>query len=127
MRKRSVLSLTPPNERSIKTPPKVKTAFFLDVIKNSENVFQARLVVLQQELFLLGSLDSISKQTFNLTAAKKTHRRCRRRRRRCRRRRRRRRRRHHQRRCCRRRRLFLLESNQFLISGTKTMLCFIEH
>ena len=28
MRKRSVLSLTPPNECSIKTPPKVKTAFF---------------------------------------------------------------------------------------------------
>ena len=121
MRKRSVLSLTPPNECSIKTPPKVKTAFFLDVIKNSENVFQARLVVLQQELFLLGSLDSISKQTLNLTAAKKTHRR--RRRRRC----HRRRRRHHHRRCRRRRRLFLLESNQFLISGTKTMLCFIEH
>ena len=56
MRKRSVLSLTPPNERSIKTPPKVKTAFFLDVIKNSENVFQARLVVLQQELFCLAVL-----------------------------------------------------------------------
>ena len=123
MRKRSVLSLTPPNECSIKTPPKVKTAFFLDVIKNSENVFQARLVVLQQELFLLGSLDSISKQTLNLTAAKKTHRRCRR----CHRRRYRRRRRRHHRRCRRRRRLFLLESNQFLISGTKTMLCFIEH